>query len=68
MQLERQARPGDPAGTVALTATILARPAAGEFSGRQRDALRDLFAEPDPQLLRDLTTLLLAELPAPEAE
>lgn len=73
LQLERQRLVGDSPAAADVAEAILARPAAQEFSGRQRDLLRDIFAEPDAQLLRDLTTLLLAELPAasqhaPEAE
>jgi CRISPR-associated protein Csx10 len=41
---------------------LFGRAAAGGFSGRQRDRLRALFAQPGPQQLRDLTTVLLAEL------
>jgi CRISPR-associated protein Csx10 len=66
LQLDRerpaagQAADGAPPAE-SLADELLARPAAGDFSGRQRDALRTLFAEPDPGLLRDLTTLLLAD-------
>jgi CRISPR-associated protein Csx10 len=73
LQLERQRLAGDSPAAAEVAEAILARPAAQEFSGRQRDLLRGIFAEPGTQMLRDLTTLLLAELPAaglqaPEAE
>ena len=47
-------------GPEAIT-DLFGRAAADEFSGQQRERLRFLFAQPDPQQLRDLTTLLLAE-------
>ena len=47
-----------------LAKEIMGRPGAEVFGGRQRDLLRELFAEPDLRVLRDLTTLLLARLPA----
>jgi CRISPR-associated protein Csx10 len=56
LQLAREHR----AAPDAIT-DLFGRAAAGEFSGRQRERLRLLFAQPDPQQLRDLTTLLLAE-------
>jgi CRISPR-associated protein Csx10 len=63
LQLQGQRWPADPAGAAQLADLILARPAASDFSGRQRETLRDLFTEPDTKLLRDLNTLLLAEIP-----
>jgi CRISPR-associated protein Csx10 len=67
LQLARERRAGQ---TAILTdddgqdivSVLLGRAAAGGFSGRQRDRLSTLFTQPDPQQLRDLTTLLLAEL------
>jgi CRISPR-associated protein Csx10 len=56
---ERQAAAvGDDQDTVT---DLLGRAAAGGFSGRQREGLRTLFTRPDSRLLRDLSTLLLAE-------
>ncbi len=57
---ERQAVTGDD-GQDAIS-DLFGRAAAGDFSGRQREQLRVLFTQPGPQQLRDLTTLLLAEL------
>ncbi len=51
-----------PAGDTDLVGDLLGRAAAGGFSGRQRERLRSLFTEPDPRQLRDLTTLMLADL------
>jgi CRISPR-associated protein Csx10 len=59
LQLARE----DQAVTGDAVSDLFGRAAADEFSGRQRQRLRDLFTRPDPQQLRDLTTLLLAELP-----
>jgi len=59
-------RLGEETAGRSLADELLARPGAGEFSGRQRDLVIDLFTEPDPQVLRDVTTLLLADLPAAE--
>lgn len=65
LQLGHQRAAGDRVQAVRLAAAeMLARPGADAFSGRQRDQLRELLAEPDAQVLRDLTTLLLAGLPA----
>jgi CRISPR-associated protein Csx10 len=63
-QLARQQAPGEPRAAAELAREIMTRPAAEQFSGRQRDHLAGLLAEPDSQLLRDLTTMLLASLPA----
>jgi len=62
LQLARERQPvtGDD-GQDAIS-VLFGRAAAGEFSGRQRERLRVLFTQPGPQQLRDLTTLLLAEL------
>jgi CRISPR-associated protein Csx10 len=63
---ERQAgrQPGDTRAAGEITEMLLARPAADAFSGRQRDALRRLLGETSTGLLRDLTTLLRADLTA----
>ena len=64
LQLHRDANtPPMTAGADRLAGELLARPAAGEFSGRQRDQLRNLFAETSLDVLRDVTTLLAADLP-----
>ena len=63
LQLDRERLGGDRQGRPDLAEELLARPAAEAFSGRQRDLLRELFTQSSPQLLRDLTTLLLADLP-----
>lgn len=67
LQLARQRTAGDQGQAVrAVASQILARPGAEAFSGRQRDLLRELFSEPDAQVLRDLTTLLLTGMPPAE--
>jgi CRISPR-associated protein Csx10 len=58
---ERQATAGDSDGHDTV-ADLLGRAAAGGFGGRQREQLRALFTGPGPRQLRDLTTLVLAEL------
>jgi len=64
LEQERHAAGLAAAGTAAgpavtgLADSLLTRPAADSFSGRQRDALRTLFTEADPGLLRDLIVLL----------
>jgi CRISPR-associated protein Csx10 len=64
LQLEL-ARQGSDLGTAGdLPRELLSRPGAEDFSGRQRELLSDLFAVPDPRVLRDVTTLLIADLPA----
>jgi CRISPR-associated protein Csx10 len=63
LQLHRARNAADTAGADWLAGELLARPAADEFSGRQRDKLRNLFAETSLDLLRDVTTLLAADLP-----
>lgn len=66
LQLDRARPVGDSAAPGRLAGELLARPAADGFSGRQRDLLRSLFTETDLGVLRDVTTLLLADLPAAE--
>ena len=66
VQLERERHAGRQAGDAPaageIAETLLARPAAGDFSGRQRDVLRRILSETSTGLLRDLSTLLRAEL------
>lgn len=65
LQLARQRAAGaQDQAAEELAREIMERPGAEVFGGRQRDRLRELFAEPSHQVLRDLTTLLLAGLPA----
>ena len=67
LQLDREFPASDTTARKSFADEWLERPAAEEFSGRQRDQLRELFAVPDQQVLRDLTTVLLADLPAAAA-
>jgi len=64
LQLDRErggrGRPGDGLADGDLADDLLSRPAARDFSGRQRDRLRELFGGTDPRVLRDVLTLLLA--------
>jgi len=64
VQIERQRPTADPHKAAELVPAIMARPGVEDFSGRQREMITDLLAEPDAQLLRDLTSLLLADPPA----
>ena len=64
LQLVRELRPSADSEQD-TTAGLLDRAAAEGFSGRQREGLTALFSQPDAQQLRDLTTLLLADQPAP---
>jgi CRISPR-associated protein Csx10 len=65
LQLDRERRHAGQAGAAQpagrLAEELLARPAADNFSGPQRDALRTLFTETHPGLLRDVAVLLGAD-------
>ena len=65
LQLDRARHTGATAAA-RLADDLLARPAAARLSGRQRQKLGDLFAVTDPAVLREVTTLLVADWPGGE--